>query len=398
MSEPCHSFTEQCRSCGGTDLSCVYTVPPVPVAGIYYPAQAVPTNLLAPMSLAVCHGCGLVQLRETISPDIYRDYSFVGDSALSYLEHLEQVADLLVGKWGLRGKRVFEVGASNGVLLELLARRGANEVAGIEPSEKLCANALSRGVPVQQGYFNRGYLADKKPGKFDCVLIRHVLEHIDDLNDMVSSVGALLSEDGLLVVEIPDLDAIVSGKLFSNVFHEHLNYFSADSMQILLNRHDICVVEKRRVDIHGGALLLFCRLAKGLPSTPVQVDPQLETFAARARAYHVALRETVLDRRRKGLTVHGFGASHRTFVLLGNAGLGADTIPVLYDSNPFLHHQRLNGLHCLVKPKELIMESAPDVLLVLATSYEQEITSYIKNCGYGGEIVSVRYEALCGNP
>lgn len=393
-----YTLIDNCRSCGSSELQSVYAVPPVPVAGIYYKADDKPVNVLAPMTVLLCGSCGLVQLRETISPAIYRDYSFVGNSADSYREHLEKVAESLVAEWGVCNKRVFEIGASNGVMLKLLAENGSNRISGVEPSAKLCENAAANGASVKQGYFNREYLVHNNPGVFDCVVIRHVLEHIDDLNDMMDSIHAILSGDGLLVVEIPDLEAILRENLLSNIFHEHLNYFSSDSIGSLLHRHGLSVIEQRTVNIHGGALLLFCRPC--ISAAPIQIRSNysaLESFASHAHNYYSAIHEMVHERLSNGKKVHGFGASHRTFVLLGNAGLGCAEVPVIYDSNAFLHGRRLNGFHSLVKPRETIMADAPDAIIVFATSYEEEIAKLLVNeCGYRGEIISLRYEAVCG--
>jgi SAM-dependent methyltransferase len=397
MSESYFTLRAACRSCGSDNFQPVYAVEPIPVAGIYYDAVADPVCVSAPMTVVGCQGCGLVQLRETISPTIYRDYSFVGNSAAAYQEHLQGVAATLVQDWGMRGRRIFEVGASNGVLLGFLAELGGNEVSGIEPSGKLCDEAVKSGIDVRQGYFDRSYLERSHPGTFDCVVIRHVLEHIDDLNDMVGSMKGLLGKDGLLVAEVPNVEQIIQGNLLSNIFHEHLNYFSLQSLNHLMSRHGLGLVEQREVDVHGGSLLLFYRPGTNPPAPPRLDLDRLRQFSARAQAYYRAIHDRITALTRAGKTVHGYGASHRTFILLGNSGLGRDEVPVIYDNNPFLHNKRLNGFHALVQPKEAITANSPDVVVIFATSYEREITSFLLGeCGYRGEIISLSYEAICG--
>jgi len=397
MSESFFSLRDNCRSCGSTDFYPVYSVEPIPVAGIYYDSGTDPANIDAPMSLVGCQGCGLVQLRETIDPSIYRDYSFVGDSATGYQQHLQSVAATLVRDWEMRGKRIFEVGASNGVLLGHLAALGGNEVAGIEPSQKLCDDANSKGINIKQGYLNRDYLEQNNPGRFDCVVIRHVLEHIDDLNDMIDSARSLLDKDGLLVVEVPNVGKILQDNLLSNIFHEHLNYFSLHSINQLMSRNNLAVVHQGEVDIHGGSLLLFYRLGTTTLAPPQLDLDRLQTFSHRALAYYQAIHDKVATLNRAGKVVHGYGASHRTFILLGNSGLGKDEVPVIYDSNPFLHNKQLNGFHILVQPKEAIMGNNPDAIVIFATSYEQEIISFLRDeCGYAGDMISLNYEAICG--
>lgn len=396
MGPSSYSLIDACRSCRGKDLVRLYAVDGTPVAGIYYDYAAVPVDVKAPMTLVFCQACGLMQLKETISPDIYRDYSFVGDSAAVYQEHLADVAAFLVEERKLSGKTVFEIGASNGILLKYLAEKGGNRVSGVEPSQKLCEYAAGIGIDVMQGYFNEAFVAQEKIGLFDCVIIRHVLEHIDDLNGMVHSVKSVMAPDGLLLVEVPDVEKIVNDNLFSNVFHEHLNYFSARSLNGLMARHGFHAVYQKNVEIHGGSLLLLYKIGTGSSGAAASSLHHLGAFAEKARSYYEAIHDRVLALNRQGKVVHGYGASHRTFILLGNARLTEADIPVIYDSNSMLHGKRLNGFHMPVQPKEAITVNKPDALVIFATSYEKEITDYLKNeCRFEGEIISLRYEALC---
>lgn len=388
-----------CRSCGSGNLLPFYSTPPVPIAGIYYTDGAPTVDVRAPMTLVCCPACTLTQLQETIGHEIYENYSFVGDSAASYQAHLERVAGLLAGEWGITGKRIFEVGASNGVLLRILADNHRNEVSGIEPSSKLCAAAAANGIAIRNGYFNNRFLDAESVGTFDCVIIRHVLEHIDDLDDMLRALRRVVREDGILVVEVPDGDKIFSNNLFSNIFHEHLNYFTHASLQHLLARHGFSLQYEEKVDIHGGSLFLVCRPDyDATVSLPYVDQAVLNRFSAQAAHYYAALKKKVVTLRGQGKTVHGYGASHRTFILLGIADVDRDELPVIYDNNPMLHGKRLNGLHNKVLPKEAVSVDNPDALLIFATSYEEEITAYLVNeCHYHGEIISIRYEALCGH-
>ncbi|MCK7495024.1 MAG: class I SAM-dependent methyltransferase [Comamonadaceae bacterium] len=96
---------------------------------------------------------------------------------------------------------------------------GGNEVSGIEPSRQLCGHARSRGVAVTEGYFNGASVMEAKPGVYDCVVIRHVLEHIHELNDIVEAISEITAPGGILVAEVPDFRKVVEDRIFS----EHLS-------------------------------------------------------------------------------------------------------------------------------------------------------------------------------
>lgn len=401
MGEQRNLRNNRCRSCASNDFVVFYQTAEIPIAGIYYDSNAEKIDARGTITLCRCRSCGLVQLKETINPDIYDNYSFVGNSSGSYEQHLKMIATKLICDWNIEYKKVYEVGASNGILLGYLGELGNNHVNGIEPSRKLCDYASKRGISIQQGYFNREFIRKNHIDKVDCVIIRHVLEHIDDLNDMIFSIREILHNDGLLVVEVPDVKRILDNNLFSNIFHEHLNYFSIDSLNYLFLGSGFNMVYQQEVDIHGGSILAIYQMGNNKlldygKQLSIDIDTSLSSFAEKARKYYSLIHEKISRLIADNKIVHGYGASHRTFILLGNADLSIADIPVIYDNNEFLHNKRLNGFSSLVLPTDCICINQPDVIVIFATSYEQEIIDFlVKQCQFNGEIISLRHEVVC---
>jgi SAM-dependent methyltransferase len=70
--------------------------------------------------------------------------------------------------------------------------------------------------------------------KIDLVVLRHVLEHIFDLNSFINHIRCILKDDGCLFVEVPDwswLDRKTDPLIF-----EHLNQFSTYNLIYLMKR------------------------------------------------------------------------------------------------------------------------------------------------------------------
>ena len=103
--------------------------------------------------------------------------------------------------------RVGEIGCSWGYLLYNLQNFGYS-VKGYELS-KTTANAGSNqlGVDITSGFF------ETQSDQFDVLILRHVLEHVPNPQDILSKIYASLSKDGLFILEGPNLDSIGS-KLF----------------------------------------------------------------------------------------------------------------------------------------------------------------------------------------
>ncbi len=143
---------------------------------------------------------------------------------------------------GKRGGAVLDIGCGRGLFLHIMARRGW-EVAGTEVSEAVaeCARR-SYGVPV----VSAEKIHALQQGNYDVVTLYHVLEHVDDPAALLDRCHALLNEDGLLVVAVPNAGSLQARWGKGSWFHldppHHLYQFTAEGLQRLLERHS-CRVE-----------------------------------------------------------------------------------------------------------------------------------------------------------
>jgi 2-polyprenyl-6-hydroxyphenyl methylase / 3-demethylubiquinone-9 3-methyltransferase len=107
----------------------------------------------------------------------------------------------LAGAGGLRGKRLLDVGCGGGILAEAMARRGANEVLGIDLAAKPLKVAQLHAL--EGGVENLGYrevaveaLAVERPASFDAVTCMEMLEHVPDPGSVVRACAALVKPGG----------------------------------------------------------------------------------------------------------------------------------------------------------------------------------------------------------
>jgi SAM-dependent methyltransferase len=107
----------------------------------------------------------------------------------------------------LEGLDVCDVGVGKGILLELLAGRGARSITGVDISrrylERLAANPDIRVVLAS---------AERLPfeSEFDVVVSADVLEHVLNPGDFLLSVRRALRTGGRFVVRVPYRDDLVA--------------------------------------------------------------------------------------------------------------------------------------------------------------------------------------------
>lgn len=128
-----------------------------------------------------------------------------------FRRHLESVADIVDRSLGR--ERLVEVGCGKGFFLELLLDRGF-DITGFD------ATYEGSNPRVRRQYYGPGVI-DKAGG----LVLRHVLEHIQDPLSFLELLKAANGDSGRIYIEVPCLDWICDHSAWFDIFYEHVNYF-----------------------------------------------------------------------------------------------------------------------------------------------------------------------------
>ncbi|HYC39037.1 MAG TPA: class I SAM-dependent methyltransferase [Chitinophagaceae bacterium] len=139
--------------------------------------------------------------------------------------------------------RLLDVGAGTGHYLQQMKEHGWL-VMGTEPSELARQAALHlHGIELQPA----SALFQFAPASFDLITLWHVLEHLHDLHASVGQLKKLLSAAGTMLIAVPNYqskDSRAYGEYWAAYdVPRHLYHFSPQSMQTLLQRHDLKIVK-----------------------------------------------------------------------------------------------------------------------------------------------------------
>lgn len=209
----------------------------------------------APLGIALCTACGLVQLAEP--PD---DAALARFYAADYrkafrkaetpkLKHVYRAGRLATARldrlkpWLRPGMRLLDIGAGGGEFVYLARRRGI-EAEGIDPSTGYIDFARAAyGVPLEVR--DVGSLDPAR--RFDAITLFHVLEHLRRPGEVVAQIHALLAEGGILVIEVPDLESRETSP-YNTFFKAHVSYFTRLSLALLVEeRFEAELLESGRV-------------------------------------------------------------------------------------------------------------------------------------------------------
>jgi SAM-dependent methyltransferase len=274
----------------------------------------------------------------------------------------EQAANF-VGRFGLRGRRVVEVGCGDGNYLDYLRAAGA-EVTGSEPSERFRALAEARGFTVHAGYVHR--TAPVPGGPYDGFATRQVLEHVPDPRAFLLGIRASLTPDGIGLVEVPSLEQALAGHRFYDFFADHLNYFSNSTLRLALELAGFEVVETSR-GMNDEFNVAIVKVPEALA---------FRDFDGKSRELISALRGWVEEHRRCGRRVAVWGAGGKGLSVMAVARL--EGIAYVIDSDP--HKQGLYTPvgHLPVVPSDRLREDPVDALVLTALAYRDEIVADLR--------------------
>jgi SAM-dependent methyltransferase len=378
-----------CRACGGSELVPVLSLGETPLANALLTQSMLgAAERKFPLDVVLCAACALLQITETVRPDIlFADYPYMSSFSDSFVDAGRKLAAAVVVQDTLGCESlVVEVASNDGYLLQSYRALGV-PVLGIDPAANVAAVAESRGVPTRVAFFGR-VVADelvREGVKADVIHANNVLAHVPDLEGVITSMRRLLKPRGVAIIEVPYARELIERCEFDTIYHEHLCYFSMTPLAGLLARNGLVLADVEQLTFHGGSLRIFARHAGAEQSAAVVSLLEEERrigmrsigyyadFAARVRRIAATLRDVVTQMKRDGATIAAYGASAKGTTLLSYCGIGGDLLDFVVDRSTVKQGRYTPGTQLpIVSPTELLARR-PDYLLMLSWNFAEEI-------------------------
>lgn len=360
-----------------------------------------------PLHAYVCESCFLVQVPAHVGgEEIFGgEYAYFSSFSDSWLSHSRAYADMVVDRFGLDGSsNVVEVASNDGYLLQFFMEQGI-PVLGIEPADNVAAAATEKGVPTLVKFFGRETATElvESGTRADLLVGNNVLAHVPDVNDFVGGLKILLGPDGVLTMEFPHLMRLVEGNQFDTIYQEHYCYYSFTTVRAIFAAHGLTVFDVEEIPTHGGSLRVYARHTENahrevqasvqrMEETEIQAGygdlDVYRAFGDQVIATKHKLLAFLIEAKRAGKRVVGYGAPGKATTLLNYCGVGTDFIEYVVDRNPYKQGKFMPGTHIPVLAPDKIAETRPDYVLILPWNLKDEITSQLAYIGeWGGQFV-----------
>ena len=375
-----------CRVCDSSSLEPVIDLGDQPWCNNFLKKEDVGKEPYYPLRVLFCHDCHTSQLDFTVKKEVmFGDHTYLSGVTKSLSEHFRKIAEDVDSRFftGKTSKAVLDIGSNDGTQLKHFQALGY-DVVGVESSKTTARIANDAGVPTINAFFNEEMM--KGIGRqFDVFNAAGVFFHLEELHSVCRAIKLGLKPEGVFVVQFLYMKSIMENLAFDQIYHEHLLYYTLETIEVLLNRHGLSMFDAYLAPIHGGSMIGFIGHRGSYRASARLVELRNQERASGCNTI-TAYKEFDLRIKRmkqenldylhgakaKGKRVYGFGAPVKGNTMLNYFGVGPSLIECLVEKNQLRRGLYSPGMHIPLLIEDEVYRP-PDIYYVLAWNFKKEI-------------------------
>lgn len=342
-----------------------------------------------PLRLAVCKSCWLMQIVDTVPPvKLFSEYLYFSSFSETMVEHSRKAVERYIKEFNLnKDSFAIEIASNDGYLLKNFVDAKI-PCLGIEPAKNIAEVAIKKGIPTVVEFFGEQYartlVAEGKQA--DIIIANNVFAHAPNINDFVKGLKIALKPTGTIVLEFPYGVEMVEKTEFDTIYHEHVFYFTLNTLMPVFAQNGLQIFNVERLPIHGGSLRLFI----GTPhnhfisdSVKMLLEEEeqkgikniefYERFAKRVQKLKKELFSLIYDLKTKEKKIAAYGASAKGSTLLNYFQLNKSIIDFIADKSIYKQGKFSPGMHIPIVPTDWLVKEKPDFTLLLTWNFADEI-------------------------
>lgn len=328
----------------------------------------------APIELVLCENCSLLQLRHTAPQELLysRFYWYHSGITRTMRDALKEIAETAARIVNLKKKDfVLDIGANDGTLLSYCPK-GTIRV-GCEPANNLIDELKRHCEHVIHDFWS--YEAYKKLGigKAKVITAIGMFYDMEDPSQFVADAAKALDTDGIFVAQLMCLKNMLEKNDVGNLCHEHLEYYSLESLKYLFEKNGLEIFKIEENDINGGSYRLYARHYKNgsINFNEKFTRSDYEAFFNRIEENKKRCVSFIKQEAAKGKRVYVYGASTKGNTILQYYGLDNHLIEGAADKSPEKWGRYTIGTWIHIMPEEEARKRA-DYFLILPYAFLDE--------------------------
>ena len=325
-------------------------------------------------------------LSVVIKPSLmFKNYLYVSGTTETFRNHCGELAKDAVARVKRKRIRVLDIACNDGTQLEFFKELGC-DVYGVDPAENLREITVRKNIPVIVDYWSKKII-QKLGKKFNLITGTNVFAHVDRIDKFLAACSLALEDDGILILEFPYGNNMITYNEFDTIYHEHLSYFRVEVLDRLFQSEGLLLFDAERIPLHGGSLKVFIGHPNGPHERTARVGELIafererdlgtiapyQAFALRVAAVRERTLEFLRGLHDAGTHIAGYGAAAKGNVFLNYCQVGPDLIEFIADRSPHKQGRFTPRNHIPVVAPEEILRRMPDILVIFAWNFADEI-------------------------
>lgn len=381
---------EQCLCCHNNDLFEILDLGEQPLANNYHTGE---DQTSYELKLMGCSECWHTQLSYAVDPKLlFKHYLYVSGTSRTLKEYFDWFANKYTKTPGV----VLEIACNDGTQLDSFKDLGW-ETWGVDPAENLHSSSTERGHNVICDFWNTYTARAAEIPQPDLIVAENVLAHGAHTDDFMEACKHVMKKDTVLLVQTSQTDMFTNNE-FDTVYHEHISFFSVNSMRTLCERHGLTLNNVIKTAIHGNSYIFEIsydtRVRSGVKAYLLSEEPRYNKefytqFKANSLTCLEDFKNIVNEKRAAGFKVIGYGAAAKGMTVLNAGNISLDYI---VDDNEMKQGRLCPGSNIEIHNTKMLATEKDNLVIVpLAWNFYEEITSRVKDIRPNNQDSFIKY-------
>ena len=385
---------QYCPCCQSQNTEAFFVVKNAPVQSMvtiksYEEALAIPRK---DITLTFCNDCGFIfnSSFDTSIDYFTKGYEDQRGFSPTFTKFITAVTSKFIEKYGVREKRIVEIGCGKGDFLNLICELGNNKGVGIDPAFEPGREAANQNVSFIKEFYAEEY--GQIPS--DVIVCRHTMEHIHDVGSFVNTIRKSIDDHPELIVwiEVPSIVRILKIQAFWDIFYEHCSYFSPGSLARLFKRNNFEILDSY-LEYDDQYLFLEAKPTRRRIQKPGPLEEEVKELRTLVDEFVIKINNQ-LDQWRKQLVE--MKAQNKRVAVWGGGSKSVgflthfDELKVIkhvVDINPHMQGNFIPGIGIQYVSPDYLSVFNPDAVIVMNGVYQEEIRKMLSEMDQYPELI-----------
>lgn len=349
------------------------------------------------INLVHCQSCDFIY-NTSFNKDVL-NYNEAYENSLFFSKKFQSFADEisanLISKYSLTNKTILEIGCGKGDFLNLICTNSKSRGIGFDMSYSPESN---HNISNEQVTFIRDFYSEKYSNyQPDMIICRHVLEHIDDPKQFLTTIkNANQSKNVVVYFEVPHASFMFQDYSVWDIIYEHYAYYNKNALATLFHSCGFTIQKvypsfenqflsieaiidnDNRDNLASNADFLKPddSLKEYIPDFILHFYDLIDYWDGKIEKFH---------QDQKVVVIWGAGSKGISFLnFIGNS----QYIQYVTDINPRKQNYYIAGTgHKIISPNELI-QIKPDIIIAMNPNYINEIKAMLTDLNIRAAVIS----------